>query len=185
MDRTLIQNLKIEMHKDDVMQYLGRRAAKLDVESLLEAANAVANPKFIVKEVSCECKDGLVFVGDMKFESPELASLLEGQNKVLLYVATAGNEIIENANIENSSIKDLLTTALFAYSKKVVGEYLKKTIGGTNWTELKPGVVSDWPVSANIEICRAIGNIEEIGVSINDAGYLSPINSNAGILIHK
>lgn len=185
VERQIIEKLKIEMAAEDAAAYLGRRAAKLDMDAIIDAVNRVGNPKFVIKEMECEVKDDCVLIGETEFASSQLAEELKGKKSVLLYAATAGTEVIDCDEIENPSIRDILTTALFVYSKKVLGAYLEKKIGGKDWTELKPGVVADWPVSANIDICRMIGNTEEIGISLNDAGYMAPINSNAGILVAK
>jgi len=182
IERTLIQNLKINMKPEDALSFLGRRGAKLNMEEILGVVNKVANPKIIIKEVVCKVDGDCVSMGDAVFKSSELAEKLAGRDAVILFVSTAGNEISES-NIENQSVKDVLTTAMFANSQTSLFQFMEEHFGGKNWCFVKPGVVADWPVIANIDICRMIGEIEEIGVTLNGAGYMSPINSNAGLLI--
>ena len=59
--------------------------------------------------------------------------------------------------------------------------YMSEQFGFDGSSMLNPGSLPDWPIENNFPLFDIIGNVDEIGVTLNEAGYITPWNSGSHI----
>ena len=182
-ERIVFREIPVNISSEDLKGNLGRRTGRLKLEDYLPIVNRVAKPKAIIKWVESEVIDeNHVIVDGHEFESVLLADKLKNLYRVVVYVATAGDEIRTCEEIKSEAIKDMLAGIVLRYARDWINTYLVKELEMTEVSCLNPGSLPDWPVSNNHAVCEIAGDIGEIGVSINDNGFMNPWNSSSGIL---
>lgn len=185
-DRIVFNEIPVKMDEESLKPYLQSKATQRAIKmyaQYLPIVEQIAKPKGIVKWADVEIiDDQTVNVGGQTFTSVLLADKLKDQHRVLALVVTAGNEVKETDLIENDAIKDIFLGLLLGMSAGYILNYLGENFDLGEGGLLQPGSLPDWPVINNHKLLDIIGDVEkDIGVSINDNGYMLPWNSLSGI----
>ena len=182
-ERIVFNGLKVDVTAEEIASRFGRRAAKLDIEGYAAILREFARPKAIIRWADSEVIDDRhVRIDGNVFESIVLADKLNGLHRVILYIATAGNEIKDCDLIHPEAAKDILSGIALMRGIREMHRYLSEELGMSELGTLNPGSLPDWPIENNHALCDLIGNVGEIGVTLNEKGYMLPWNSSSGIL---
>ncbi len=183
-ERIVLKDFPVEISEKSLEVFVSRRHLhKVDLKAAIAAAREIAKPRAIIKWTDASVEEGnLVRVGSAAFQSVLLADKLKEQQRVLLIVVTAGDEIKESDRIENPLLRDALTGAVLGaameYVFRFVAENFKLEEGGM----LQPGSLPDWPIENNHALIAEIGGVQEdLGITLNEKGYMNPWNSCSGI----
>lgn len=182
-ERIVFNDLRVDVTAEDIAPRFGKRAAKLDMDGYASVLREVARPKAILRWADTEVLDNRhVNIAGHVFESFVLADKLKDLHRVILYVATAGNEIKDCDRIRPEVAKDILSGVALMKGNREVRRYLSEEMGMTGLGALNPGSLPDWPIENNHALCDLIGDVGEIGITLNEKGYMLPWNSSSGIL---
>ena len=76
---------------------------------------------------------------------------------------------------------DIFKGALLQHGMKYVTQMMQERFGFDGSSRLNPGSLPDWPIGNNFALFDMIGGLDEIGVTLNAAGYIHPWNSASQI----
>ena len=148
------------------------------VEEALELVNRYAEPKAIIRWVNV---DGIIgdktTIEGVTFTSKVVAEKLQNTPRVFMSVITAGEGLEKCEDFEDDPFLDMFNAALIYYASAYVVQYLKEKFGYDGSSFLNPGSLPDWPIDNNFSLFDIIGNVDEIGVTLTDKGYIKPWNS--------
>lgn len=182
-ERVVFKDIKVKIAPEELLLYMGRPVGHVKLDKYLPVLETVARPKAIVKWVDSDYIDEThVSIDGHVFESRILADKLKGIYRVVVYVITAGTEIKETDEIHSDAIKDMFATALLGYGFKEVNEYLQKELHLEGLTVVTAGSLPDWPVINNLEVSKILGDVNEIGITMQDNGFMTPWNTSMGIM---
>ena len=152
------------------------------IEESVELINRFGRPKALLKWASVDSvEDALTVIEGVSFESRVVADKLRDTPRVFLSVVTAGSGLEQCEELCDDPFLDLFNGALLRYATGYLIDYMKTQFHYDGSSMLNPGSLPDWPIGNNFALFRMIGNTEEIGVSLNEAGYISPWNSGSHI----
>ena len=152
------------------------------VEEFLPLVNEWAAPKAVIKWAQVDCVEGYdVTIEGVTFTSKVVADKLKDTPRVFLSVITAGRGLEVCAELDDDVLANMLNGALIYHAAEFTIRYMKDTFGFDGSSMLQPGSLPDWPIANNFALFDIIGNTEEIGVFLNDAGYIDPWNSISAI----
>lgn len=183
-ERIVLKDFPFHISEESLTRFLGRRQLdKIDLKGIIAAAEEAAKPRAIIKWTDARVGENhRVQVGDACFESVLLADKLKNQQRVLLIVITAGNEIKDTDRIENPVVKDALAGAVLGAARDYVFRFLKENFQLEDGGLLQPGSLPDWPIENNHALIAEIGGAEEdLGITLTEKGYMNPWNSLSGI----
>ncbi len=139
-------------------------------------------PKAIIKWASVDRVEGdETTIESVTFRSRVVADKLRETPRVFLSVVTAGEGLEQSGAFEDDPFLNTFDGALLFYASKYVIRYMKEKFGFDGSSVLNPGSLPDWPIRNNFALFDMIGNVGEIGVSLNDAGYIKPWNSGSHV----
>ena len=115
------------------------------------------------------------------FQSRVVADKLRDLPRVFLSVITAGHGLEESGEFDDDPFLDTYNAALIYYASKYTVGFMKERFGFDGSSTLDPGSLPDWPIRNNFPLFEIIGNVEEIGASLNEKGYIDPWNSGSHI----
>ena len=115
------------------------------------------------------------------FHSRVVADKLRDTPRVFLSVVTAGNGLENSGEFDDDPFLNTYNGALLFRASRYVVAYMKDKFGFDGSSMLNPGSLPDWPIRNNFALFDIIGNVGEIGVSLNEAGYIKPWNSGSHI----
>jgi hypothetical protein len=115
------------------------------------------------------------------FHSRVVADKLRELPRVFLSVITAGKGLEQSGEFEDDPFLDMYNAALIYYASKYTVRYMKERFGFDGSSTLDPGSLPDWPIKNNFPLFEMIGNVEEIGATLNEKGYIDPWNSGSHI----
>ena len=139
-------------------------------------------PKAIIRwaDVDSVCGDETTIEG-VTFKSRVVADKLKDTQRVFLSVVTAGDGLEKSGEFEGDPFLNTYDGALLFRASRYVVAYMKEKFGFDGSSMLNPGSLPDWPIKNNFALFDIIGNVAEIGVSLNEAGYIKPWNSGSHI----
>ena len=188
-ENTLIDTLRFHGSREDlalllpksVMKKLGGR-----LQGLLEEAEALLRPGFLLKELpSAEVDEGIL-AGDRILASQMLKAQLGGCCKVYAYVATAGDGELRRSFADDKLACYLLDQlAYLAYLQAVAAmeSAAKNVFGIESVMRFCPGTVADWPTEALADIFALLsGDEARLGVSLTENSLILPLQTTAGLL---
>jgi hypothetical protein len=111
------------------------------------------------------------------FRSKVVADKLKDTPRVFLSVITAGEGLENSGEFDDDPFLNTYNGALLFLASGYVIRCMKEQFGFDGSSTLNPGSLPDWPIKNNFELFRMIGGVDEIGVSLNEAGYIKPWNS--------
>ena len=152
------------------------------VEEALPLINQYGAPKAIIKWASVDrIENDLTTIEGVTFQSKVVADKLKDTPRVFLSVVTAGWGLDECGEFDDDPFLNTFNGALLFHASRYVVNYMKEQFGFDGSSMLNPGSLPDWPIENNFPLFDMIGNVAEIGVSLNEAGYIKPWNSGSHI----
>jgi hypothetical protein len=156
--------------------------AFVTVEESLEYVNEWGAPKSVIKWATVNGVEGdLTTVDGVTFQSRVVADKLKDMPRVFLSVITAGSGLERCEDLEGDPFLDTLNGALLAHATGWTIRYMKEQFGFDGSSMLNPGSLPDWPIRNNFALFDLIGNVEEIGVTLRENGYMKPWNTTSHI----
>ena len=155
-----------------------RSSAFEAVEEALPLINRYGAPKAILRRVDVDRVEGdLTTVEGTTFQSRIVADKLRGLPWVFLSVVTAGDELDRCEDLEDDPFLDIFKGALLARGTEYAEQIMRERYRFDGSSTLNLGSLPDWPIGNNFALFALIGNTEQIGVSLNGAGYMRPWNT--------
>ncbi len=164
------------------------------VEDSIDDIRKYARPKSVIRWADVNVADGppvadgspvtdgaRVSVNGVVFSSLVLADKLKGLGRVFLSVITAGHGLEESGLFEGDPMLDTFDGGLLAYATTWTIREMKERYGFDGASMLNPGSLPDWPIRNNFALFDIIGNVEEIGVTLREDGYMKPWNTTSHI----
>lgn len=152
------------------------------LEDALPLINQYAKPKAIIKWATVDSVVGnQTTIDGVTFISRIVADKMKGLQRTFLSVITEGDSLESSEELEDDPFLDTYKGAVLAYAGEAVVRYMKDELGFDGSSMLNPGSLPDWPISANAALLDLIGNVSEIGITINRTGYMTPWNSGSHI----
>lgn len=153
-----------------------------ELEDALPLIRQFGAPKAIIKWANVDLVTGdETTIEGVTFQSKVLADKLRNTPRVFLSVVTAGEGLEKSAAFDGDTFLNTYDGALLFHATKYMIRYMKEQFGFDGSSMLSPGSLPDWPIRNNIALFDMIGNVDEIGVTLNEAGYIKPWNSGSHI----
>lgn len=158
-----------------------------DLRAMVEAAQAVAQPKAIYKlSFIDDRRDGQVVIDGIAFDSHVLRVNLDGVNRVFPYVATCGTEIAAWAATFTDLLDQYWADAIMEQALRDAIRYLNAHVMQTyrveHIAEMNPGSLEDWPLSQQAPLFDLLGNpLESVGVELTESFLMRPAKSVSGL----
>ena len=157
-------------------------AAFAEIEEALPLINRYGAPMAIIRWANVDRIEGdATTIEGVTFRSRVVADKLRDTPRVFLSVITAGDGLEQSGALAGDPFLDVFNGALLFFISEYVVRYMKESFGFDGSSMLNPGSLPDWPIGNNFQLFRIIGNVDEIGVSLNAAGYIKPWNSGSHI----
>ena len=157
-------------------------AAFAEIEEALPLINRYGAPKAIIRWANVDRIEGdATTIEGVTFRSRVVADKLRDTPRVFLSVITAGDGLEQSGALAGDPFLDVFNGALLFFISEYVVRYMKESFDFDGSSMLNPGSLPDWPIGNNFQLFRIIGNVDEIGVSLNAAGYIKPWNSGSHI----
>ena len=139
-------------------------------------------PKAVLRWANVDrVEDDLTTIEGVTFRSMVVADKLRSTPRAFLSVVTAGDGLERSGMFADDPFLDTWNCALLMHASRYIVRYMKEKFGFDGSSMLNPGSLPDWPIRNNFELFEIIGNVGEIGVSLNEAGYIKPWNSGSHI----
>ena len=152
------------------------------LEDALPLIRQYGAPKAIIKWANVDCINGdETTIEGVTFRSKVVADKLRDTPRVFLSVVTAGEGLEQSGAFDDDPFLNTYDGALLFHASKYMIRYMKEQFGFDGSSMLSPGSLPDWPIQNNFALFDIIGNVDEIGVSLNEAGYIKPWNSGSHI----
>ncbi len=157
-------------------------AAFAEIEEALPLINRYGAPRAIIRWANVDRIEGdATTIEGVTFRSRVVADKLRDTPRVFLSVITAGDGLERSGALAGDPFLDIFNGALLFFISEYVVRYMKESFDFDGSSMLNPGSLPDWPIGKNFQLFRIIGNVDEIGVSLNAAGYIKPWNSGSHI----
>ena len=151
-------------------------------EECLPYVNEYGKPMAILRWADVESVgEDTVRVSGAVFQSRVVADKLKDSRRVFLSVITAGTGLADCEELRGDPFYDALDGALLRHATSYVTAYMQEKFGFDGRAMLNPGSLPDWPIVNNFALFSLIGNAEEIGVTLNDNGYMKPWHTTSHI----
>jgi len=192
----VIANLHPALSLDDLLHFLGQAAERPKVNELarwaIDEAQLLVTPAVVYEWFPVRALDGeRVQVGDALLHLGPHADLLAPAREALVSVCTIGSALEERVQTllaEGRLFEGYLLDTAGVIALGVSGEPLRCVVeeeavrrGWGISPALSPGSLPGWTISEQRTLC-ALLDLSAIGVSITDAGILSPQKSGAGLV---
>ena len=152
------------------------------LEDTLPLIRQYGAPKAILKWANVDRINGdETTIEGVTFQSKVVADKLRETPRVFLSVVTAGEGLERSGAFEDDPFLNTYDGALLFHASKYMIRYMKEQFGFDGSSMLSPGSLPDWPIRNNFALFDMIGNVDEIGVTLNEAGYIKPWNSGSHI----
>lgn len=153
-----------------------------ELEEVLPLVRQYGQPAAIIKWASVDAIDGDdTTIEGVTFHSKVVADKLRHTPRVFLSVVTAGEGLENSGEFADDPFLNTYNGALLFHASMYMVNYMKERFGFDGSSMLSPGSLPDWPIQNNFPLFDMIGNVAEIGMSLNDAGYIKPWNSGSHI----
>ena len=157
-------------------------AAFEELEDALPLIRRYGAPKAVIRWAEVNSVDGdKTTIEGVTFQSKVVADKLRDTPRVFLSVVTAGDGLERSGAFDGDPFLNTYDGALLFYASKYMIGFMKDRFGFDGSSMLSPGSLPDWPIQNNFALFDMIGNVDEIGVSLNEAGYIKPWNSGSHI----
>ncbi len=152
------------------------------MEEALPLIRRYGAPAAIIKWASVDRVEGdETTIEGVTFHSRVVADKLRDTPRVFLSVVTAGDGLERSGEFADDPFLDTYDGALLFHASRYMIRHMKERFGFDGSSMLSPGSLPDWPIRNNFPLFDMIGGVDEIGVSLNEAGYIKPWNSGSHI----
>ena len=152
------------------------------LEDALPLIRQYGAPKAVIRWANVDRVEGdETTIEGVTFRSKVVADKLRDMPRVFLSVITAGKGLEQSGEFEDDPFLNTFNGALIYHATQYTVNYMQETFGFDGSSTLDPGSLPDWPIRNNFPLFEMIGNVEEIGVSLNEKGYIDPWNSGSHI----
>lgn len=157
------------------------------LEALLRQACAIARPKAIYTMASITGHgDGYVEIEGVRMESRVMCDNLKGVHRAFPYVATCGTEVDKwsagVADFLENWWMDVAKEHLLGRAIRQLNGHLKQTYGIERMSNMNPGSLPDWPITAQPQLFGLLGDVAaSIGVTLTDSMLMVPSKSVSGL----
>ena len=159
-----------------------RSAAYEVIKDALPIIHRFGTPKAVIRWANVNSVDGdVTTIEGISFHSKVVADKLRGIPRVFLSVVTAGDGLDTCDDLEDDPFLDIFKGALLQHGMMYVVQFMQERFGFDGSSRLNPGSLPDWPIENNFALFDMIGGLDEIGVTLNTAGYIHPWNSTSQI----
>ena len=153
-----------------------------ELEEALPLIRRYGAPKAVIRWAGVDRIEGdETTIEGVTFRSKVVADKLRDTPRVFLSVVTAGEGLERSGAFDDDPFLNTYDGALLFHASKYMIRYMKEQFGFDGSSMLSPGSLPDWPIRNNFALFNMIGNVDEIGVSLNEAGYIKPWNSGSHI----
>ena len=153
-----------------------------ELEEALPLIRQWGAPKAIIRWANVERIEGdATTIEGVTFHSRVVADKLKDTPRVFLSVVTAGDGLERSGEFDADPFLNTYNAALLFHASMTMIRYMKEKFGFDGSSTLNPGSLPDWPIENNFPLFDMIGNVDEIGVSLTEAGYIKPWNSGSHI----
>ena len=181
----IVLHIPTDFTQETLAEYCRIKPGSSALESLeedLPLINRFGAPKAILRWANVDGVAGEeTSIEGVRFHSRVVADKLTGLRRVFVSVVTAGSGLEQCGELADSVFLDTYNAALLFRASRYMIDFMRERFGFDGSSMLNPGSLPDWPIRNNFELFRIIGNVEEIGVSLNEAGYIKPWNSGSHI----
>lgn len=190
METIIKDKIDVKIDKDEILKQLHMEEGDeyiSEVLNLIEAAEKLAKPKGVFREVSIDANDNTsIVINGTRFESPTLCLKLRKAKKVFVFVVTSGMELYEWSN----TIKDMLENywantinqVIVISVQGVLERIIKDEFKVDHLNKMSPGFVEDWSISEQNKLFDLMeGATESIGVKLTESSLMIPVKSLSGI----
>ena len=179
---TLMGRVHVEADSDDARE----------LESLLERARTVANPKAVYAECFIDAKaDNTVTIGGIVFRSKTLRRNLDKAERVFAYVVTCGRELdgipVPQGDMLMEFWRDTIKAVLLSAAMQHVQDHLERRYRLSRTASMSPGSgdTDTWPIEQQAELFALLGGVGEVrkqsGVELTESFLMIPNKSVSGI----
>ena len=152
------------------------------VEEAYPLVRQYGAPKAVLRWANVDLVEGdATTIEGVTFQSKVVADKLRDLPRVFLSVITAGHGLERSGVFDDDPFLDTYNAALIYYASRYTVRYMKEHFGFDGSSTLDPGSLPDWPIKNNFPLFEIIGNVEEIGATLNEKGYIDPWNSGSHI----
>lgn len=158
-----------------------------ELDRLIDQAEQIGKPKAIVRMIYIDEKGkNWIQLDGHRLTSRVLRINLEGAQRAFLFIATAGLEL----DVWSKTLTDLLhrfwadaiQEAALETARRALHQYLAQRYHPGILSEMHPGSLDDWPLSAQDDLFALLGDVKgAIGVSMTESKLMHPIKSVSGI----
>ena len=157
------------------------------VQSMLEEALAIANPKAVYGIAAIEEKgEDYIVAGGVKIPSLLVRKNVEQVGRIFPFVATCGTEV-EDWSKEFSDVleqywADTIKTLLLMEIRSALSDIVKQTyVPDANLSVMSPGSLKEWPLPQQATLFHLIGSVtEDTGVTLTESFLMLPSKSVSG-----
>lgn len=181
----IVLNIPVELTLEEFGKLCKISPDSTAYEALEEALPLVLRygaPKAVIRWANVDRVEGdETTIEGVTFHSKVVADKLRDMPRVFLSVITAGSGLEQSGEFDDDPFLDMYNAALIYYASKYTVRYMKERFGFDGSSTLDPGSLPDWPIRNNFPLFEMIGNVEEIGATLNEKGYIDPWNSGSHI----
>ena len=153
-----------------------------ELEDALPLIREYGAPKAIIKWANVDRVEGdETTIEGVTFHSKVVADKLQGLGRVFLSVVTAGEGLEKSGEFDGDPFLNTYCGALLFHASMYMVRYMAEKFGFDGSSTLNPGSLPDWPIQNNFPLFDIIGDVDEIGVTLTEAGYIKPWNSGSHI----
>ena len=168
---------------------VGSKTAKLAAGDLFEEAAAIAKPKAAWR-LALVSRHGeraeTLDIGGVTFRSQLLDQNLQGLGRAFPFLATEGRELAEWAEslpLRKRTAAFIIRYAALKEAERRLEERLAEEFGLDSLSAMSPGVLPQWPLSAQKALFELMGPLPAVlGVSLAGGSmWMSPDMSSSGL----
>ena len=181
----MVLHIPADLTTEEAAEVLKIRSGSAVYEELEDAMPLIRQygaPKALIKWAAVdEIRGDQTTIEGVTFHSKVVADKLLNSPRVFLSVATAGEGLEKSGAFNDDPFLDIYNGALLYHALRHMLRFMQEEFGFDGSSTLNPGSLPDWPIKNNFALFEIIGNTQEIGVSLNEAGYIKPWNSSSNI----
>ncbi|MCS6907043.1 MAG: vitamin B12 dependent-methionine synthase activation domain-containing protein [Anaerolineales bacterium] len=158
-----------------------------ELDHLINQAEQVAKPKGMVRRVLiAEKGENWVRLDGRRLVSRILRVNLEEATHAFVFVATAGLELATWSKTLPDLLyrfwADVIQEVALETARQAMHQYLTQRFHCGPLSEMHPGSLDDWPLSAQEDLFSLLGDVKgKIGVSLTESKLMYPVKSVSGV----
>ncbi len=174
--------------EETVLSHLGPAASGSaeDIRALVVDARRAARPRAVCRPCAVSPEGCRIVIGGQSFESSLLLENLKDVPVAYPFVVTCGREIAEWAGGMTDPLlrfwADGISELAMQAARTSLMDHLRSAHGLGKASTMNPGSLAEWPLSQQVPLFRAIGDVEDlIGVTLTESFLMLPVKSVSGI----